>query len=129
VQRFRDLRVWQLGRVLARDVYAITALLPLSERFGLSSQLRRAAVSVLANIAEGSKRRYSNDYAHFLNIAESSVAEIECLVTICEDLEFFKADRAQPVLFDADRLARMLAALRAKVLRAKGSLQASNSRP
>ena len=115
--------------MLARDVYSATTALPPSERFGLSAQLRRAAVSVLANIAEGSKRRFPAEYSRFLNVAEGSVAEVECLLLICEDLAFVDSKRADPILFEADKLARMLAALRSKVLQAAVIPKAPNPRP
>jgi len=69
-------------------VYRATKTLPADERFGLTAQLRRAAVSILANIAEGAKRTHRSDYAHFLNIAEASLAELQCLLILCEDLGY-----------------------------------------
>lgn len=66
MQRFKDLRVWQLAHALALEVYKLSACFPADERFGLTAQLRRAAVSVSSNIAEGSKRRTRPDYARFL---------------------------------------------------------------
>jgi four helix bundle protein len=79
VQRFTDLKVWQRSHALTLDIYKFTATFPTDERFGLISQLRRAAVSVPTNIAEGSKRQSNPDYARFLNIAEGSLAETEYL--------------------------------------------------
>ena len=82
VQRFKDIKVWQRSHALVVKLYSISRTLPAEGRFGLTSQLRRAAVSVPSNIAEGSKRQGRGDFAHFLNIAEGSLAETEYLVML-----------------------------------------------
>jgi four helix bundle protein len=79
MQRFTDLKVWQRSHALVLRIYQLTAGFPAEERFGLGVQLRRAALSVPTNIAEGSKRQGSQEYARFLNIAEGSLAETECI--------------------------------------------------
>ena len=116
-QRFRDLKVWQRSHALVLSLYPLTATLPASERFGLVSQLRRAVVSVPANIAEGSKRQGRNDFAHFLNIAEGSLAETEYLLTLVVDLGYVPQVTAAPLLADIDEIAGMLYALRTRVER------------
>jgi four helix bundle protein len=88
MQRFDLLRVWQRGHQLALDVYRQTGWFPAQERFGIVAQVRRAAVSVTSNIAEGAKRRSQQDYARFLNIAEGSLAETESLLRLSKDLDF-----------------------------------------
>ena len=85
---FRELEVWQLARVLVKDVYQLSAELPESERYGLRSQIQRAAVSIAANIAEGSGRKSDGSFVQFLKIALGSVAELETLMVLCSDLEF-----------------------------------------
>jgi len=97
-------------------VYGLTARYPTQERFGLVSQLRRAAVSVGANIAEGSKRRSNVDYARVLNIAEGSLAELENLLMLSRDLGFIDGGSAGRLLDEADQVARMLSALRKRVV-------------
>ncbi len=87
------------------------------ERFGLSSQLRRASVSILANIAEGSKREHRADYARFLNIAEASLAEIECLLILCDDLKMIGKTSLRDLSGQSDDVARMLSGLRRSVNR------------
>lgn len=77
MQRFTDLKVWQRGHALALEVYRSTETFSADERFGLTAQLRRAALSVPTNTAEGSKRQTRQDCARFLSIAEGSVAETE----------------------------------------------------
>ena len=85
MQHFRELKVWQRSHALVLELYQFTRRFPADERFGLTSQLRRAAVSVPTNIAEGTKRLGKQDYARFLNIAEGSLSETEHLVMLsCE---------------------------------------------
>jgi four helix bundle protein len=115
MQRFTDLKVWQRSHALTLEVYRVTSSFPDHERFGLVSQLRRAASSVPTNIAEGSKRARNQDYARFLNIAESSTAEMEYLVILVRDLGYIGPDVSVPLLREADEIARMLHALRTKV--------------
>lgn len=74
---FKDLVVWQKSITLAKEVYGATTHLPQSEQFGLTSQLRRATVSIPSNIAEGSKRGTKKDFLQFLRIASGSAAEVE----------------------------------------------------
>lgn len=104
MQRFTDLQVWQKGHVLALKIYRISQAFPADERFGLTSQLRRAAVSVAANIAEGSKRRTRQEYARFLNVAEGSVAEVEYLLILARDLSYLPTASAGESIKDAGKL-------------------------
>ena len=117
MQRFTDLKVWQRSHTLVLQIYRLTADFPSAERFGLVAQLRRAALSVPTNIAEGSKRQGSQEYARFLNIAEGSLAETEYLLLVSRDLAYAAEKAVQPLLREADEVARMLHALRTKVLR------------
>ena len=88
------------------------------ERYGLTSQLRRSTLSVPTNIAEGSKRLTNAEYARFLNIAEGSLAETEYLLMVSRDLGYMPAIATKPSLTEANELAKMLHALRAKVSKA-----------
>ena len=97
------------------QVYRLTKSFPPDERFGLTSQLRRAALSVPTNIAEGSKRQTNPEYARFLNIAEGSLAETEYLLMVSRDLGYLPAAITKPVLAEAEEIARMLNGLRNKV--------------
>lgn len=115
MQRFTELKVWQRGHSLALAIYRLSLGFPAFERFGLSSQLRRAAVSVPTNIAEGSKRTGSHDYARFLNIAEGSLSETEYLLMLSRDLAYITAQQAAVVLKDVSELAKMLHGLRESV--------------
>ncbi len=115
MQRFTELRVWQDGHALTLDIYRLTAGFPAEERHGLVRQLRRAACSVPANIAEGSKRQTQTEYARFLNIAEGSLAEAEYFLILARDLGYLEAEAFEPLSGRIDQLARMLHALRTKV--------------
>lgn len=83
---FRDLTVWQKSMTLARDVYAFTKNLPADEKFGLTNQIRRCAVSIPSNIAEGSKRRTKQDFTQFLKVASGSAAELETQILLADDI-------------------------------------------
>lgn len=82
VQSYRDLRVWQVSMDLVELIYEQTAALPDEERYGLSSQMRRAAVSIPSNIAEGHTRTSSKEFLHYLSIAQASLAELETQLEI-----------------------------------------------
>jgi len=115
MQRFTELQVWQRGHSLVLSVYRMTTGFPQNERYGLTSQLRRAALSVPTNIAEGSKRLTSQEYARFLNIAEASLAETEYLVMVSRDLGYVTATIATKAFSEISALSRMLHASRKKV--------------
>lgn len=85
---YKGLKVWEEARQLVATIYQLSASLPPSEQYGLVSQLRRAAVSIPANIAEGYGRNTSQAYIHFLRIAKGSANELETLLILCEDLGF-----------------------------------------
>jgi len=97
------------------NAFGRRAEFPADERFGPIAQLRRAAVTVPANTAEGSKRRTNADYAHFLNIAEASLAETEYLLILGRDLGYTTAVQLEPLFASIAEIARMLHALRTKV--------------
>lgn len=115
MQHFSKLRVWQRSHQLVLGIYRATFGFPVDERFGLVSQLRRAAASVPTNIAEGSKRQGSQDYARFLNIAEGSLAETEYLLMLSRDLGHLAEPKSKPFLAEVSEIARMLCGLRTKV--------------
>jgi len=115
LQRFTELKVWQRGHALVLKVYQLTTGFPLVERYGLTSQLRRAALSVPTNIAEGSKRISNHEYARFLNVAEASLAETEYLLLVGRDLAYVTPAAANACFSDVAELAGMLHALRRKV--------------
>ena len=83
---FKDLLIWQRSVVFAKEIYKLTARLPRDEQYGLASQLRRAAVSIPSNIAEGSKRGTRKDFRQFLHIASGSAAEVETQLIIAAEI-------------------------------------------
>lgn len=115
MQPFTELKVWQRSHALALKIYTLTRDFPADERFGLTSQLRRAAISVATNIAEGSRRQHPHDFARFLNIAEGSLAELEYLLMLARDLGLAEQPALDPHISEAIEIARMLHALRRKV--------------
>jgi len=115
MQRYSELRVWNEAHTLLLDVYRVTRSLPESERYGLSSQLRRAALSVPTNIVEGSKRIGRPDFVRFLNLAEASLAETQYLLIVCRDLGYMTAALTNPLIAAAPRIARMLHRLRSRI--------------
>lgn len=86
IKSFRDLDIWNKGMQIAREVYQFTSKLPVEEKYGLASQMRRAAVSLPSNIAEGFRRRNSKEFKQFLHIALGSAAELETQLELCREL-------------------------------------------
>lgn len=88
IKDFRELKVWQKAHQLVLEIYKITKTFPADERFGLITQMRRAAVSIPANIAEGFRKRGLKDKAHFYNIAEGSLEEVRYYLILGKDLNY-----------------------------------------
>src|SRR5262245_47501248 len=112
MQRFTELRVWQRAHALVLEIYRISAGFPPHERFGVTSQLRRAAISVPTNIAEGSRRQGQQEYSRFLNIAQGSAAETEYLLILSRDLGYVSPVAFDRLVAELDEVARMLHGLR-----------------
>jgi four helix bundle protein len=108
---FRDPIVWQKSMVLAGDVHRVTATFPRTEMFGLTSQLRRAAVSVASNIAEGSGRTTPGEMRMFFGHSRGSVYEVETQLCIAESLSYLDRPRLQKLLEQCWEIVRMLNAL------------------
>lgn len=118
IRSHRDLVVWQKAMHLVAEVYRLVQDFPAAERYGLVSQITRAAVSVPANIAEGSGRGGSRrEYAHFLGIARGSLMETETLLELAVQLRFVAADDAAPLFDEIDEVSRMLSSIRSRLLR------------
>ena len=112
VYPFEKLRVWQNARELVKSVYRMTKAYPRNEVYGLTSQTNRAAVSVAANLAEGSSRTSRKDQAHFSQIAYGSLMELACLLIVAVDLEILSADREAELREEIEAVSRQLNALR-----------------
>jgi four helix bundle protein len=115
MQRFTEIRAWQRAHAFVLEVYRVTRAFPADERFGIVSQLRRAAISVPTNVAEGAKRDSNPEYSRFLNIAEASMAETEYLLMLSRDLGYLDSGVAESLLQESNDVSSMLAKLRARV--------------
>ncbi len=90
IRSFRDLKVWQKGKELVKIIYTVVSGFPKNEQYGLSSQLKRASVSVVANIAEGCGRNNIQEYIQFLGISLGSLAELETEMELAQDIGFLQ---------------------------------------
>ena len=115
VKSFRDLVVWQRSVDFIEEVYRVSTRFPADERFGLTAQLRRAAVSVAGNIAEGSGRFTSRDYLNFISHSRGSVKEGESHLLVAERLEFVTKADIERALGFSDEISRMLFSLRTSI--------------
>ena len=108
MQDFKDPVAWQKGMALCRAVYEVTGRFPRGEAFGLTSQARRAAVSIPSNIAEGRARDTRRDYRHFVHLARGSACELETQLLLSVDLGFVSRPEADPILVSIAELQRIL---------------------
>lgn len=111
LKNYKDLKVWQKSYALTLEVYNLTKGFPKDETYGLVSQIRRAAISVPSNIAEGYTRHSRQEYIQFLSIAYSSLAEIETQLLLARDLNYAQNGRCDEVLSLHHEVERMLASL------------------
>lgn len=111
MQDFHTLQVWQKAHQLTLGIYQVTASFPDSERYGLSSQMRRCSASIAANIAEGCGRGGRKDFARFLRMATGSASELEYHLLLAKDLRMIDAEKPQRLTSDAAEVRRMLAGL------------------
>ena len=98
LRSFRDLIVWQKAMRLARETYCLVKLLPMEERYALSDQMRRAAVSIPSNIAEGQSRNTKKEFIQFLHIAKGSNSELMTQFLLCLDFGYLKKEEIQKVM-------------------------------
>ena len=115
VKSYRDLILWQKSMELVERVYRMTSSFPAEETYGLSSQVRRAAVSVPSNIAEGQARSSTADFLRFIAIAQGSRAEVETQTILAERLGYVTAHQISEILSLSAEIAKMLHALRANL--------------
>ena len=111
INSYRDLVVWQKAMALVSAIYKLTHSFPKLERFGLTSQIRRAAVSIPSNIAEGQGRLATKEFRQFLGVARGSLKELETQLLISIDLTYAEAVEVDTCLGLADEVGRMLNAL------------------
>ena len=115
IKSYRDLIVWQKAMDLVEQVYRVTRQFPREESYGLTSQIRRAAVSIPSNIAEGHARQSKAEYRNFLSIAQGSQAEVETQTLIAQRLGYLNRDAATEILALLDEISRMLSTLVTKL--------------
>ena len=111
LKNYRELKVWQKSYRLCLDLYRITKEFPKEERYGLTSQIRRAAVSIPSNIAEGYGRKTTADYLRFLYIAYGSICELETQLLLSNDLNYVNKENLKALRDDTEEAERMLKAL------------------
>ena len=112
---FRELKIWQKSRILVKEIYIATLCFPDSEIYGLQNQARRAAVSIVANIAEGSGKGTNKDFNNFLNIAKGSLFELQTHLILSNDLDFLKTDTFNSLMLQTEELVKMLVGFQAKL--------------
>ena len=105
---FRDLEVWQESMLLVEDIYQLSASFPRDERFGLTAQLRRSAVSIPSNIGEGSRRKRNRPYVNHLEIALGSQGEVDVQAELAKRLRFLSPADYDALVLRIDRIGRML---------------------
>lgn len=108
IKSYKDLIVWQKGYELVKQVYKISAKLPQSEIFALQSQMRRSAVSIVSNIAEGSSRKTRKDYCQFMHIAYGSTSELETQLFLCRDLYNLQIKSELELITEVSKILRVI---------------------
>jgi four helix bundle protein len=111
IKSFKDLKIWQKGIQLVEDVYALSKTFPKEEIYGLQSQLRRSAVSIPSNIAEGFARIHNKEYRNFLYIALGSCAELTTQIIIASKLKYIEGLKVETILSNIDEISKMTMSL------------------
>ncbi len=115
IRTYRDLNIWNAGIELVKDIYKSTEKFPKQEMYGIVSQMRRSAISIPSNVAEGFKRYHNKEYRQFLYITLGSCAELETQVTIAKELKCIQADKEVILLEKLDHIGRMITNLLKKL--------------
>ncbi len=115
MKNFKKLKIWEKGFKIAIDTYKLSKDFPLEEKYGLISQVNRAAVSISSNISEGSSRRSQKDYYRFIEIALGSCFELESQLLIASELEFCDKEKTKSILQEIDEEQKMLIAFMKKL--------------
>jgi four helix bundle protein len=111
ITNYKDLRIWQKGMDIVQDIHNVTESFPKSEFYGLASQMRRCAVSIPSNIAEGFVRQYNKEYKQFLYVAFGSCAELETQLNIAKRLKYSTSDNVDKILDELIYLSKMIMTL------------------
>ena len=115
MHNYNNLQIWQLAMDLVEDIYKLTASFPIEEKFGLVSQMTRAAVSIPSNIAEGTGRNSDKDFAHFISIAIGSLYELNTQIVLSERLGYINQSQSQELQKKLDNLQRKSVSFKSKL--------------
>jgi four helix bundle protein len=115
IKTYRDLDIWTVGIEIVKDIYKLTENFPKQEMYGLVSQMRRAAVSIPSNVAEGFRRYHNKEYKQFLYTSLGSCAELETQITITQELKYIQKNEESILLEKLDHLCRMITNLSKKL--------------
>lgn len=116
MHNYKELKIWQNSIDLSEMIYLLVASFPADEKFGLSSQLKRASVSVASNIAEGTSRSSDKEFNHFLSISLGSLFEIETQLTIANRVGYLSEEELEKIYFEINKLIKMTMAFKRSVL-------------
>jgi four helix bundle protein len=115
IKSFRDLIIWQRGIYLVKEVYKETMNFPREEMYGLTNQIRRAAISIPSNVSEGHIRQHRAEFRQFLNIALGSLAELETQIIISRELNYISNEKTENLIDQMNSLSKMIRSLRKKL--------------
>ena len=115
MHNFKELIVWQKSRELVKELYLILVSFPDAEKFGIISQIRRASISIPANISEGAGRNSDNDFCRFLDIANGSSYELETLIILSFDFEYLSKSDYDNIINKIEEIQKMIYSLRNKL--------------
>ncbi len=115
IKTYRDLDIWKAGIELVKDIYRLTDKFPRQEMYGIVSQMRRSAISIPSNVAEGFKRYHNKEHGRFLYVTLGSCAELETQITIAKELKYIQEDKEITLLEKLDRIGRMITNLLKKL--------------
>ena len=115
IETYRDLDIWKKGIEVVKDVYKLTEKFPKQEAYGLVSQMRRSAISIPSNVAEGFKRYHNKEYKQFLHMSLGSCAELETQITIAKELKYIQKSEEVILLEKLDHIGRMITSLLKKL--------------
>jgi four helix bundle protein len=115
IETYRDLDIWKKGIEVVKDIYKLTEKFPRQEIYGLVSQMRRSAISIPSNVAEGFKRYHNKEYKQFLHITLGSCAELETQITIAKELKYIQQASEAALLEKLDHIGRMITNLLKKL--------------
>jgi len=108
IEKFEDIEAWKKGRELAKDIYTVTGKGEFARDYGLKDQIRRAAVSVISNIAEGFSRQTDQEFVQFLHIAKGSTSEVQSQLYLGLDLDYINKEEFERLYDEADQVARLI---------------------